>query len=353
MLGCWELLERSLFTLLHYYIPRMSTSESSSFSNNYLPRESNTTIINESNGGLKRPKRMCRFPGCPNVIKSQGHCQRHGAIVKRCKVENCMRQVQGQFNGMCTRHYKESLKQESNVEETKVEEEVPVDVGPSVYDRIIPDSLVWKQGAGNSNINNNSKKGNSGNEAKDGIGNKSQNQVAPNSNHNNSTATSLTFVNTNEMPLIEFLRSGMHLEPGWHRKNERLIQDPKHPLLSLGERLTPEEKQLLMLEKCLLSGTIYYNSLSNQVRTNKELEHAWGKSRNVVKRAISEICERRGDTSRSKRYDTGIKKVKVDVGTQPVNSSIHTELGEQVDLNGSLNLNLDHTQNQASDILDM
>ena len=34
----------------------------------------------------RKKKRVCRFPGCTSVIKSQGHCQRHGAIVKVCKV---------------------------------------------------------------------------------------------------------------------------------------------------------------------------------------------------------------------------------------------------------------------------
>jgi hypothetical protein len=35
----------------------------------------------------QKKKRLCRFPGCQRVIKSQGHCQRHGAKAKRCRVE--------------------------------------------------------------------------------------------------------------------------------------------------------------------------------------------------------------------------------------------------------------------------
>lgn len=46
-----------------------------------------------------KKKRLCRFPGCSKVIKSQGHCQRHGAKAKRCKVEGCDKQAQGTHEG--------------------------------------------------------------------------------------------------------------------------------------------------------------------------------------------------------------------------------------------------------------
>ncbi len=39
-----------------------------------------------TNSDTNRKKRLCRYPGCTRVIKSQGHCQRHGAKAKRCKV---------------------------------------------------------------------------------------------------------------------------------------------------------------------------------------------------------------------------------------------------------------------------
>jgi len=41
-----------------------------------------------------KKRRLCRYPGCTKVIKSQGHCQRHGARAKRCKVEGCDKQAQ-------------------------------------------------------------------------------------------------------------------------------------------------------------------------------------------------------------------------------------------------------------------
>ena len=54
---------------------------------------------------LAKPKRMCRFPGCTKVIKSQGHCQRHGARAKRCRVDGCDKQAQGRFYTRIHIHY--------------------------------------------------------------------------------------------------------------------------------------------------------------------------------------------------------------------------------------------------------
>lgn len=48
---------------------------------------------------VSRPKRLCRFPGCNKVVKSQGACQKHGAKPKKCKVPDCNRQSQGNFDG--------------------------------------------------------------------------------------------------------------------------------------------------------------------------------------------------------------------------------------------------------------
>ena len=52
--------------------------------------------VEETNtNGRKPSKRLCRYPGCTRVIKSQGHCQRHGARAKRCRIEGCEKQAQG------------------------------------------------------------------------------------------------------------------------------------------------------------------------------------------------------------------------------------------------------------------
>ena len=45
-------------------------------------------------GAVPKKRRLCRYPGCTKVIKSQGHCQRHGARAKRCKVDGCEKQAQ-------------------------------------------------------------------------------------------------------------------------------------------------------------------------------------------------------------------------------------------------------------------
>ena len=66
--------------------------------NSMAPRNNNNTIA----------KRLCKFPGCTKVIKSQGHCQKHGAKPKRCKVDGCDKQAQGTHGGMCKRHFKVS-----------------------------------------------------------------------------------------------------------------------------------------------------------------------------------------------------------------------------------------------------
>lgn len=48
---------------------------------------------------VAKKKRLCRYPGCTKTIKSQGHCQRHGARAKRCKIEGCDKQAQGTHDG--------------------------------------------------------------------------------------------------------------------------------------------------------------------------------------------------------------------------------------------------------------
>jgi len=65
-------------------------------------------VVTDTASGEPTPKkkRLCRYPGCTKVIKSQGHCQRHGAKAKRCKVEGCDKQAQGTHEGMCKRHWK-------------------------------------------------------------------------------------------------------------------------------------------------------------------------------------------------------------------------------------------------------
>ena len=68
--------------------------------------EEEEVVLTDLNGldgaaalAVAKKKRLCRYPGCNRVIKSQGHCQRHGAKAKRCKVEGCDKQAQGTHDG--------------------------------------------------------------------------------------------------------------------------------------------------------------------------------------------------------------------------------------------------------------
>lgn len=40
------------------------------------------------------------------LLTTKGHCQRHGAKAKRCKIDGCEKQAQGTHDGMCKRHWK-------------------------------------------------------------------------------------------------------------------------------------------------------------------------------------------------------------------------------------------------------
>ena len=52
---------------------------------------------------VAKKKRICKFPGCTKTVKAQGHCQRHGAKTKRCKVPDCTSQAQGSHDGELTK----------------------------------------------------------------------------------------------------------------------------------------------------------------------------------------------------------------------------------------------------------
>ena len=45
---------------------------------------------------------FCSAPRCSRIVKCQGVCQRHGAVATKCRVSDCNRQAQGNFNKMCS-----------------------------------------------------------------------------------------------------------------------------------------------------------------------------------------------------------------------------------------------------------
>ena len=55
---------------------------------------------------LKYKRRICKIDGCQRIVKSQGVCQRHGAITNRCRMFDCDKQAQGNFDGMCSTYQK-------------------------------------------------------------------------------------------------------------------------------------------------------------------------------------------------------------------------------------------------------
>jgi hypothetical protein len=63
----------------------------------------------KDHNNMNKRRRLCKFPNCARVVKSQGHCQRHGAQPKRCKVDGCEKQAQGTHEGMCKRHWRRAV----------------------------------------------------------------------------------------------------------------------------------------------------------------------------------------------------------------------------------------------------
>jgi hypothetical protein len=168
-------------------------------------------------GSSAKRKRLCRYPGCTKVIKSQGHCQRHGAKAKRCKVDGCDKQAQGTHEGMCKRHWKSIHFPDTQA--VKQEALPPPPEGESVYDGILPQSISYRP-----SILANSKGGPP--ETKPG----EDPPPAPGG--------------VSVMPLVAFLREGGGRELGWHRNSERRARG-LFPVSSLSAQLEPWERQLV------------------------------------------------------------------------------------------------------------
>lgn len=240
-----------------------------------------------------RAKRICRFPGCTKQIKQQGHCQRHGANVRLCKVPDCTKQAQTGHDQMCKHHWKEvnnkGKKEGEGDKDIADDQEPATPLYPSVYDTIIPLSAMWREGQN----------------AKTKSAHRNKNNESTGQNESISTDSISSSTPKSDMPLVEFLRSGSTKEPGWHRKEERLLRNPEKPVKSLTECFQPEEKQLILFETMLLSGTVYYSTNKNQHTINTYLAHAWGRNEGFNKDMVTQLCERRGDLIRKKRSDMG------------------------------------------------
>jgi hypothetical protein len=164
------------------------------------------------------------FQGCTKVIKSQGHCQRHGAKAKRCKVDGCDKQAQGTHDGMCKRHWKavhwpESAGSGGNPNTARKEDLIPpAPEGESIYDSVLPQSISYRPTLLNkANLP----------ELKPG-----EDPPPPPSG-------------VSVMPLVGFLREGAtNKEVGWHRNAERRARG-LFPISNLSVQLEPWERQLV------------------------------------------------------------------------------------------------------------
>jgi hypothetical protein len=196
----------------------------------------------QEGGPSKKPKRLCRYPGCNRVIKSQGHCQRHGAKAKRCRIESCDKQAQGTHDGMCKRHWKAIHFPEVK---SNAENEPPQPKGESVYDSVLPQSIAYRPSV----VAGKYKEGDEDSSGQEG-------RAAPPAPAAAAVAEPAEDSKTDPwdcppppegvsvMPLVAFLREGGTDEAGWHRNNERLARG-MFPVASLSCQLEPWERQLV------------------------------------------------------------------------------------------------------------
>jgi hypothetical protein len=97
---------------------------------------------------LKHQRRYCRVEGCQRIVKSQGLCQRHGAKPKNCKVEGCIKQAQGNFDGMCKAHFKAMKRLTTPIPKVDKLSVPPPIQGKSVFDEVLPKSISYTNAKG-------------------------------------------------------------------------------------------------------------------------------------------------------------------------------------------------------------
>jgi hypothetical protein len=205
--------------------------------------EAKTNAPNSPDDAANKKKRLCRFPGCNRVIKSQGHCQRHGAVAKRCRIEGCDKQAQGTHDGMCKRHWKAV---HFPAQEKTEPHPPPPPVGESVYDTILPQSIAFRP-TGTNNV------------ASTPMVGMPSKQTTVNNNKATTTVEAEIEGSDNNadpwdapappegvavMPLVLFLRDNAHKKAGWHRNHERRARGV-FPVSSLSCQLEPWERQLV------------------------------------------------------------------------------------------------------------
>lgn len=193
---------------------------------------------------VKHKRRYCRTAGCTRIVKSQGLCQRHGAKTRKCKIDGCEKQAQGNFDGMCKLHFK-IIKTQLIAKPPTVQDMTPDPVGESVYDSILPESIGWT----------------------------SQQEM---------------------MPLVQHLKEGFESQKarGWHRNEERRARGMP-PVTNPAIQLEGWERELVWHEILLLSGC--------PQSSFRHLARSWGRDKGFHMVLAQFICERRGNVERKKR----------------------------------------------------
>jgi hypothetical protein len=193
---------------------------------------------------VKHKRRYCRIENCTKIVKSQGLCQRHGAKTRKCKVDGCEKQAQGNFDSMCKLHFK--ITKTQLIAKPVTEEDMsPEPVGESVYDSILPESIGWAD-------------------------------------------------DTDAMPLVKHLKDGFERQKprGWHRNEERRSRGLP-PVPNPAVQLEGWERELVWMEICLLSGC--------PQSSFRHLARSWGRDKGFHMVLAQFICERRGNVERKKR----------------------------------------------------
>jgi len=92
---------------------------------------------------VKHKRRYCKVEGCDRIVKSQGLCQRHGAKPRQCRISDCPKQAQGNFDGMCKSHFRIAETSKNEKEKTTSKPKERQNPTASFLDRIIPESVMW------------------------------------------------------------------------------------------------------------------------------------------------------------------------------------------------------------------
>lgn len=195
---------------------------------------------------LKHKRRFCRHEGCNRIVKSQGLCQRHGATPRKCKVEGCDKQAQGNFDKMCKAHFKAMKRVTTPLPRVPQGKLPPPPQGFSVYDNILPASISFIPRKGS------------------------------------------------VMPLIAHLKAGFDglKPPAWHRNEERRARG-MHPIDNPATQLEGWERELVWMEILVLTGA--------PGASFRHLARAWGRDKGFHMVLAQFICERQGDVQRKKR----------------------------------------------------